>query len=472
MISPRLCKAALAFCGLLSGCASTLVWTAKTPDRTRTFQVRKTVGSQSLFLDDQRIGRHDGIAVSTFAQGGGKWAYAARSGNHWQLFHTGGHSGKWDGIGEVVYSPSGQHLAFSAERQGRWHVVLDSLQGPPFDAILKGTFRFSPDESHFAYVARRAAQSAVVMDQLPDPFFDGVGSLLLGNGNHWAYSARTESHARVVQDGNKGPAYDEITELKFNFSATQTAYLARSGNRWNAVVEGFESRAYDHLHDLVFSPDGQFIAFAARVGGQEFVVKNGIADSLRFKTILSGTLGFKVGSEIPFYFALQENGKFILVEDGYASSSWDEIAGPTHGMDGKQFGFAARIQKQWHVLIDGREIAAETWAGPPLFGPAGVFGYVASRKGKMAVVVSGRAYEFDLIVGDSFQFSRDGNHWGCIAGKRNERDFFFVVDGVHRRNVDWREIISLTQGGASANPEAEIRGWVSAELELAIAVSP
>src|SRR4051812_7648645 len=149
---------ALAF--LISACAPSLIWTGKSPDRKHDFQIRQAGTRHEVWRDGDRVGRYSGVAPATFAisPDGREWAYAARTDQAWHLIRNGRDLGEWDGIGNARFSPTGNHLAFTAERRGRWRVIVDegsgSGSGPEFDAILEGSLRFDPEGRHCAYAAQ------------------------------------------------------------------------------------------------------------------------------------------------------------------------------------------------------------------------------------------------------------------------------------------------------------------------------
>lgn len=461
---------------LISSCAPTVIWTAKSPDRRHDFQVRQPSAHNEVcevWKDGKRLGRHAGVALATLALSpkGGHWAYAARKDSTWYLLsdvlRKGRDLGAWDGIGNAQFSPTGERLAFTAERRGSWQVVVDGEAGPGFDAILAGTLRFDPQGVHYAYVAQRGGKTTVVRDRAPGGWYDGVASLAFSlEGGHLAYAAREGKQAFVVCDGKPGRDFDAVTEIGFFPTGDRIAYLARRGSDWHAVVEGIESLPYAGLRDLAIHPDGNTVAFVAVSGAGECVVRNGMPESVEYAAIRPGSLAFRAADGNASYIASTSGGKWTCVLDGKGFGSWDEISGFSRSPDGAQLGFAARNGAHWGVYADGVEIATEAWAGKPVFGPDGAIAYPARRKGRESVIVGGHAYAFDLILDDTFQFGRRGSSWGCIGGARGSKAFFFIIDGERGRDLDLREIVALNQQGIASGQEKTIRSWVAAEIEL------
>lgn len=419
----------LGLCFLLGACAPKPIWFEKSPDRTHEVKVLQSHDGQQVLLDGKELGRYDGVAVSTFtfSPDGRQWAYAARLGNRWILYHNQNALGEWDGIGEIRFSPEGNHLAFSAERSGKWHINADGKDGPPFDALLQGSLKFSVDGKHFAYAGSRNGKTVAMLDQKAGPEFDGVGRLTFSaRDGHMAYVARREKSGYVVYDGEISVPYDVITELKINASGNMVAYLIQRNSQWHAIVDKLESPAYDAVRNLVFSPDGHSVAWIAEMGRRDHLILNGVQ-----------------------------------------GAAFNEIAGPNFSGDGRHWGYSARDGKSWRVILDGKEIARESWAGPPVFGSEGRVAYLAQRQEQLAIIIGELVFPFDLVLAGTLTFDSTGTRWGCIAGDRRKRKFFFVIDGKRRDEVDLSEVAGVAMKGSLENGEDVLRSWVSAVLRQA-----
>jgi Tol biopolymer transport system component len=78
----------------------------------------------------------------------------------------------YDGIavGSPVFSPDGTHIAYAAQFDGKWQVLVDGKPGPGFDAV--GNRFFSPDSVHLVYAAQRGNKQLLVVDGTPGPAYD------------------------------------------------------------------------------------------------------------------------------------------------------------------------------------------------------------------------------------------------------------------------------------------------------------
>ena len=91
---------------------------------------------------------------------------AAKGTNKMQAFIDGRAELEYDEIGQgsIIFSPDGNHLAYSAKNNGKWFVVADGKAGPEYDTIGKDTIIFSPDSKRLAYAASKGIYWMVVTD--------------------------------------------------------------------------------------------------------------------------------------------------------------------------------------------------------------------------------------------------------------------------------------------------------------------
>jgi hypothetical protein len=312
--------------------------------------------------------------------------------------------------------------------------VIDGEAGPAFDGV--GLITFSPRGGHVAYVGRRGTPE------------------------------RGDPSARVVYDGVAGPPLDAVTQLAFSADGERFGYLARKGDAWRAVIDRRESPAYPGLRELVFSGDGRSAAWIVVAGDREYVAQDGLLIDKGTGGIRKGSLAFWPGRKSPSYVTVAPDGKRNLVVDDRAGPACDEISGPSVAPAGSHWGYSARRGKTWSVIVDGREMTEAAWAAAPVFGPGDRILLLVQRPEGLAVLVDGRAFIFDLVMEDTLLFGRDGKHWGCIAGDKRSRRFFFVIDGVRRKTLDMEEVTAVALSGPRTGNANLLREWVAAELAL------
>jgi hypothetical protein len=417
---------------ILAGCAPALVWEGKTPDRRQWIRVVEDRQGQRVSVGD-RVGRsYGGIGIEalTTSKDGRHVAYPALTGTQWTTVLDEREVGRWSGIGELGFSPDGSALAFSAERDRRWFVVVDGKPGPAFDDVLAGTMQWSEEGRAFAYVARRAGRTHVVFNQACGPGFDGVSRLLVGRtGTRLAYLGRRGEAWSVVDDGTIGPAQESIVELAMSPNERHLAHVWRTGEAEGLVLDGNTTAPYHqgHVSSLFVGDDGG-LTFVARSGRMARVVHRDRVEPAYDKIEKLAVTG---AGHVAYVGWQGEKPEAVI--DGSTRIGADAIEEVVPSPDGRQFLVVARRGGRW-ILVRGD---------------------VESR--------------FDRVVADSAAFSRDGKHWGVLAGDAKSRDIFISVDGETRRPFDVRELVLLREKHPGMSPrqaQRELQRLVAAELEI------
>ena len=177
-------------------------------------------GVQFLVVDAFTSEGHDAIHEFVHSQDWSGFAYAAEDNFKWQVVDAKGK--RLDGYDEVKHlamSADGLHLAFAARTGAEWFVVLDGEAQEKFDGI--GEIKFSPNGERLAYKAMRykkgflkkVPKSCVVLDGLCSDFYEGIGRTgfnFSADSKRFAYSAINEQHSFGVIDGRETIRYDGI----------------------------------------------------------------------------------------------------------------------------------------------------------------------------------------------------------------------------------------------------------------------
>jgi Tol biopolymer transport system component len=133
-------------------------------------------------------------------------------------------------------SPDMKRVAYVAQVNDQEFVVVDGIEGKPFDEIIKWSLIFSWDSKRFAYIAKEDNKQIVVVDGAEGKPYDVVKTNPMFNPDckKIVYVAQAGDKVCVVVDGKEGKVYDEILSTgggKIVFdSADQIHYYARSGN--------------------------------------------------------------------------------------------------------------------------------------------------------------------------------------------------------------------------------------------------
>lgn len=415
-----------------TACAPAVLWSRRTSDRSVGLEVRSE-GQQRWLVATDRKGvqresaRFDEIAFdqALLSDRGRHFAVAARRGQRWHVLHDLAEGPAWDGVATLTLSASGEHLAYGAQQGERWRVVIDGVPGPAHDGIAE-PFGFSDDGARAGYVAldRTRGCARAMLGGSAGPCWRGIKRLALGCGpGQDSYVAVDGDRQVIVRAGAVVGRFDEVTELAAADCGRRWAAVVRVGARWQAIVDGQVGPEAEQIAQLSFAPAGHHVAFAAKCEGWRMVV------------------------------------------DGVEGPRFDAVGAPSFSADGTHVGYLGERAGGKFLLLDGAERPVAPSALGLALAPDGRrFAYVAGNAAHPAVVCDGVAYLFPMVVEDTVTFSRDGRHWGVLAGNLAQRKLFVAVDGRAARGFDTVELF----GSASAAPTF-LRRWVAAEMELALA---
>ena len=146
---------------------------------------------------------------------------------------------------ELVISPNGLHVASLVVIQpnDQQLVILDGKTGPEFDGIGSGSLLFSGDSKHLAYSAIRSNKCHMVLDGKEDPQFEGIGVgtlLFSADSTHFAYAAMNHGKQFMILDGKPGPEFDGIApgSIAFSGDSQHLMYLGGKAGKQSLVIDG------------------------------------------------------------------------------------------------------------------------------------------------------------------------------------------------------------------------------------------
>jgi hypothetical protein len=404
----------------LAGCAPRLVWMGGDEGRGVRAEVLAANGAQWVRVAGREGPRFDAVGESgvAFSPGGRRLAYPAQRDGRWWMVLDGREDGPWESVAEPAFSRGGERFAFLAQTRGRWLAVVDGARGPAFDLIQAGSLQFS-SSAHVGYVGLSPGCATIVID--------GV----LGNCHDAIVSFRPTDlgSAAVIRDGQcvrfllgeeVGPPFAAIGEWAIADDGNRAAYAASDRGGWLPVIDGVAGRRARSVGSFRFGNRGRRVAFIRR-------------DESSASVVVDQTEGppFALVSRL----ALASSGP------GYAYAAEDE-----HGAwviaDGQRGArFAAVLDLA--LSTDGRHLV-----------------FVARRGGNMLVVYDGRETAFDLVMDETLVLSDDGEHWAVLAGDTAARQFYVSIDGAIGRTVASGEIFGDSRS---------LRPWIARELAMAIA---
>ena len=114
---------------LICGCSKEyLVWYGHSPNRLHRVEVIEKNKRQQLKLDATVSQPYLGVALETivFSEDSQRLAYAAETEDGWIMVVDGRHSCPWIGIGEVLFGPQQQFTYVATDSEG-WRVIHESV---------------------------------------------------------------------------------------------------------------------------------------------------------------------------------------------------------------------------------------------------------------------------------------------------------------------------------------------------------
>ncbi len=304
-----------------------------------------------------------------FSRDGTRLAYAAQVNKKWCVVLDGKPQPAFDNLGPLVFSPDGRRVAYAAmQRDGQretWRVVADETaegqSAGPLDAIGEGTLQFSPDGRHLAYAAQTGKAWCIVLDGKPGEPFDGIAQV--------KFSPNSQTLAYVVKRGRAeavinapldpvGPAVPHAEPVGPAVPAAKPVAAKPVGPPARGdlapAAPAAPPRFFDRIGGgtLVFSPSGRHLAYVARSGPWSFVVVDG---NRKPRYDMVGYLTFTPDGRWPVYAAVKGKKTFTVVDDREPAQGYDTIWLPR----GEALRFFAPTRFRYLAVKDGAIYAVE-----------------------------------------------------------------------------------------------------------------
>jgi Tol biopolymer transport system component len=346
---------------------------------------------------------------------------------HWFVNVDGIQDGPFEYIGEIIFSPDSKRIAFSVRIEGQDYVLVDRVKSPAYQHVSKP--EFSADSRHLAYNAKlMTGLSCVVLDNIEGKPYDGVyfePTLFSQDGKHLAYMAEDHDQALVVLDEKEYPRYPNVSVPVLSPDSLHIAYQAIiDGYSYVVVIDGKESRPYKlslripEKGAIVFSPNSQRVAFVGSNGNKTFVVVDGV-EGTGYDFV--DNLVFSPDSQQIGYTAFDGNRGF-LVTDRTEGEKYNNVDSFLFSPDSRHIAYVAETGTQWLVVADGKE--GRKWDTYHFMNLTLVFSpdsqylaYAASRPGGRVCVAVKNGKETILHgnISGSPIFSPDSQHIAFVA---------------------------------------------------------
>ncbi len=289
-------------------------------------------GKWYAVVDGTEFGPYDFLGASTgiqFADDGKQVAWAALvdlQAEKWCVVIDGKNQKIYDNIGQIVFSPEGSRLAYTAMDGDRWRIVAgDQQREGSYDAVGEGTLLYSPNGKHLACAVRSGDKWLAAIDgkslRKYDEFsgYDGVAEMKFSPDSRFlAYVVAVGTTEMVVVNTREQKTFDRVGggTLVFSRDSRRLGYIARVGDDAVAVVGGKRSEPYDMIGYLNFTPDGRHTVFAATKDTHAFTVVDGREASRHFDAIWNPPDRRLIFSteEAFHYMAIEDNAMYLVEE--------------------------------------------------------------------------------------------------------------------------------------------------------------
>lgn len=271
--------------------------------------------------EGREFGPYDYLGSATglvFSPDGKQLAWAALAGKQWHLVVNGRAGPAYDNLADVVFSGDGRRIACAARQGDQWMAVIDGEEQSPHRAIAEGMMAFSPGGGWLAYVAQNDEQWQIIVGRQRWKPFDSVRQILFSPDNKRLAGIVVSGGAELVVVNNReGRIFDRVGggTLTFSPDGSRLGYIAKAGRNTFAVIEGRRLPRYDMAGYLTFSPNGRAV-YAATRGDKAFTVVEDQEAAHHYQEIWTSP-DAKLNFDDPqrFHYLGLKEGQIFLVEE-------------------------------------------------------------------------------------------------------------------------------------------------------------
>jgi len=246
-------------------------WLTFTPDGKQLAYSGRRGQEWSLWVNGKDRGRYARVESFVFAPRGPRFAAGVQDGDGARMVDEAGKKGKiYASLDWPVFSPDGQVVAFGAQEETSWFMVVGDKAGAGFERVGRPVFR--PDGKEVAYTAERAGVPLLVRgEQIVEGYERASWPVYSPDGKQFAFVARKGGRSFVVLNGVEQTKADETEWPVFSPDGKVLAYRVRYETTWSLVVNGEREARFSWVGRPMFSSSGHVLAFPAKVD-QKWVV--------------------------------------------------------------------------------------------------------------------------------------------------------------------------------------------------------
>ncbi len=357
--------------------------------------VAQKAGNDVVVLDGMEGTPHDIDTPSiTISPDGTNVAFRASRGNKFFVVvqnaqQTNKHK-EYDDVlpNSLRFSPDGKRLAYIAaftdrvgNRKNGKFVVVDGIEGKPYEAIFPTRPAFSADSRRVVYAASQnpdGRNGHIVVEGTEKEVFDEVapeGPIFSPDGQRWAYATKRAGRWHVaISDGTKtdfGDPYDDVGHLGFNSASGHLRYSAASGKDCCLVIDGKEQqKLLGRILTCASSPDRAHFAavFASDLRSYSVAIDNKFIGQYETPVALT----FSPDSQrLAFSAVLRGKKLWIVYENQRAVSGceFSRLSLAIFSPDSRRLAYLGLRGEQTVLVVDGLEWQEDgtTLVGGPVF---------------------------------------------------------------------------------------------------------
>ena len=275
----------------------------------------------------------------------------------------------FDEIGQEVFSPDSNAVAYRAKLGSKEFIMTDDKQGPEFDAV--GQPLFSPDSKTIGYRAKLGSKEFVMTGDKQGPEFDAVGLPVFSpDSKTVGYRAKLGSKEFVMAGDKQGPEFDAVGLPVFSPDSKTVSYGAKLGSKLFIMVGDKKGSEFDGVEQPVFSPDATTVSYGVRLGSKEFIMtgdKRGPefdqiggwmgANLLALKRFIRQGPIFSPDSKSIAYVARLDKKDVLMLNDNKVlepDTSISSIRGITFSADGRNLAYIIDTRSNKSYIMVGK----------------------------------------------------------------------------------------------------------------------
>jgi hypothetical protein len=392
--------------------------------------------------------------------------------------------------GQLHISSAGQHVGLVQSKGSRVVVVVDGVEGEPWDEIpvlrpgSSTRVLFSERGGHYAYRARRGGENFIVVDGKPRATSAEFSSVVFspdGQRFAYAYVQANRTSSTFVVDGaskeipgilwSKDPKQASII---FSPDGKRYAYTTITGTAMSVTLDGQRGASFDGIMFPQFSADSRRFLYLGTggatakdaVNGGTLVV-DGKPEALPAEWAASSHPTFSPDGHRYAFISARRVGNgsidYRLVIDGTPSSSYFKVSEFCFSPDSKHIGAVALIGASARAIItlDGRQVGPEyaNASNVQFTGDsAHIIAIASSPSGAFFAIDGAEAGPYITSSVLDIAVSDVGGHYAYQARTSGESGVYqIIVDGQKVAAAQERAIFAFSQNGLRSAFSVEAR---------------